>query len=38
MNKEANRTNEEELTEDDVAKNFIRKVVGQRGEKRLVKG
>ncbi len=38
MNEEANRRNEEELTEDDMAKNLIWKVVGQRGEKRLVKG
>jgi hypothetical protein len=38
MNEEANRRNEEELTEDDMAKNLIWKVIGQRGEKRLVKG
>jgi hypothetical protein len=38
MKDEADRRNEEELTEDDLAKNLCWKVVGQRGEKRLVKG
>jgi hypothetical protein len=38
MKDEAERRNEEELTEDDLAKNLCWKVVGQRGEKRLVKG
>jgi hypothetical protein len=38
MKEEAERRNECELTEDDLAKNLCWKVVGQRGEKRLVKG
>jgi hypothetical protein len=38
MDEEVRRRNEEELTEDDVAKNLCWKVVGQRGEKRMIKG
>jgi hypothetical protein len=38
MEEEVARRNEEELTEDDVAKNLCWKVVGQRGEKRIIKG
>lgn len=37
MQKEADRLNEEELTEDDVSKNLVWKVVGKKGQKRLVK-
>lgn len=38
MQEEADRRNEEDLTEEDVSKNLCWKVVGQRGEKRLIKG
>ncbi len=38
MEEEAARRNDEELTDEDVAKNLCWKVVGQRGEKRIVKG
>lgn len=38
MQEEAERRNAEELTDDDVSKNLKWSVVGQRGEKRLLKG
>jgi hypothetical protein len=38
MQEEADRRNEEDLTKEDVSKNLCWKVVGQRGEKRLIKG
>jgi hypothetical protein len=38
MEEEVARRNEEELTEDDLAKNLCWKVVGQRGDKRMIKG
>ena len=38
MMEEANRRNEEELTEDDQAKNLVWKVGGKKGQRRLIKG